>query len=120
MVTAAAALLVDPASALFISDQHLHFSHQKLGRPSFARLNAYDNQSKYSELEKLKAKRLSIQRRRLSESDDVADSLISINKVAHQDQHASQSLESNGLEYLYEAREERHSDDLFHIILMPS
>ena len=63
----------------------------------------------FSELDKLKSKRLSIRRRPIEqtevpvESDAVVDSSSDL-----------------VLEYLYETQEERHSDDLYHILLMPS
>lgn len=116
--TAAAVLAARPASSLLISDQN-HVARQTLGRPSFVQLDASSNNNRrpqYSELEKLTAKRLSILRRRAPEPDidvDVEGSASSIDKQ-------QQSPTTIDLEYLYESGEERHSDDLFHIILMPS
>ena len=115
--TAAAVLAARPASSLLISDQN-HVARQTLGRPSFVQLDASSNNRRpqYSELDKLTAKRLSILRRRAPEPDidvDVEGSASSIDKQ-------QQSPTTIDLEYLYESGEERHSDDLFHIILMPS
>ncbi len=113
-----AALFASPASCLLISDPQHVVARQTLGRPSFVRLDASADRSKYTELEKLKAKRLSIRRRRVSES--AVEEPVNSNDDVHQNRYASKSPETIGLEYLYDAGEERHSDDLFHIILMPS
>jgi len=118
--TAAAVLAARSTTSLLISDQN-HVARQTLtlGRPSFVQLDASSNNNRrpqYSELDKLTAKRLSILRRRAPEPDidvDVEGSASSIDKQ-------QQSPTTIDLEYLYESGEERHSDDLFHIILMPS
>ncbi len=115
---ATVALFASPASSLLISDQQHHVARQTLGRPSFVPLDASADRSKYTELEKLKAKRLSIRRRRVSES--ALEEPVNSNDDVHQNRHASKSPATIGLEYLYDAGEERHSDDLFRIILMPS
>ena len=124
---AAVVLVASPVSSLLMSDQQHHHNHHvarqtPLGRPSFVQLNASTNQPKFTELEKLKAKRLSIRRRR--DVDVEASSATSRHDGVHpENERASSSSEHSttiGLEYLYEAGEERHSDDLFHIILMPS
>lgn len=63
----------------------------------------------FSELDKLKSKRLSIRRRPIEQTDVVVEGGI------------VDSSSELVLEYLYdETEEERHSDDLYHIILMPS
>ena len=72
----------------------------------------------FSELDNLKAKRLNIRKQHIpsaelatteeGEESDTQDATMTPND----------SLVS--LEYLYDAAEERHSDDLFHIILLPS
>ena len=104
---ATSALVAFPASsALLLSKSNAQLSSQLFGRPSFLKLEA---NRQFSELDKLKAKRLSITRRLPEpevENHDVEDV-------------ANDSLAA-GLEYLYEAGEERHSDDLYHIILLPS
>lgn len=124
---AAVVLVASPVSSLLMSDQQHHHNHHvarqtPLGRPSFVQLNASANQPKFTELEKLKAKRLSIRRRR--DVDVEASSATSRRDGVHpENERTSSSSEHSttiGLEYLYEAGEERHSDDLFHIILMPS
>lgn len=64
----------------------------------------------FSELDKLKSKRLSIRRRPIEQTEVPVegDAVIDL---------SSELV----LEYLYdEAEEERHSDDLYHILLMPS
>ncbi|KAL7524688.1 hypothetical protein ACHAXR_000675, partial [Thalassiosira sp. AJA248-18] len=89
----------------------LFFGHRRHHQPSFLKLDAQQRQP-FSELESLKAKRLSL-RRRLPEPEAVAS-------VANHDDIMPTRVITPGLEYLYETGEERHSDDLFHIILMPS
>jgi hypothetical protein len=115
---AATVLAARPATSLLISDQN-HVARQTLGRPSFVQLDASassnNRRPQYTELEKLTAKRLSIRRRRITEPDvDVAA------EVSASIDEQQQSPTAIDLEYLYESGEERHSDDLFHIILMPS
>jgi len=63
----------------------------------------------FSELDKLKSKRLSIRRRPIEQTEVPVegDAVIDL---------SSELV----LEYLYETQEERHSDDLYHILLMPS
>jgi hypothetical protein len=111
-VIATAALTAFPASsALLLSKSYGLSRPQLICRPSFLKLEA--NRQSFSELDKLKAKRLSI-RRRLPE-------LETEGTIENHDAEdvANDSLAA-GLEYLYEAGEERHSDDLYHIILLPS
>lgn len=109
---ATAALVAFPASsALLLSKSSAPSSPQLFGRPSFLKLEA--NRQSFSELDKLKAKRLSIRRPLLEPEIE--------NAIDNHDTEdvANESLVA-GLEYLYETGEERHSDDLYHIILMPS
>lgn len=109
---ATSALVAFPASsALLLTKSNAPSPSQLFGRPSFLKLDA--NRQSFSELDKLKAKRLSI-KRRLPEPD--FEGLIENHDV---EDVANDSLAA-GLEYLYEAGEERHSDDLYHIILLPS
>lgn len=113
ILAATAALAAIPAASALLANHNAHATHiQQLGRPSLLPLEA--NQQPFSELDKLKAKRLSLRRRVVEpevepavESHDAVDDLT------------NNSLTS-GLEYLYEATDERSSDDLFHLILMPS
>mmetsp|Transcript_33313 Transcript_33313/g.61155 ORF Transcript_33313/g.61155 Transcript_33313/m.61155 type:complete len:123 (+) Transcript_33313:165-533(+) len=113
ILAATAALAAIPATSALLANHNAHATHiQQLGRPSLLPLEA--NQQPFSELDKLKAKRLSLRRRVVEaeveaavESHDAVDDLT------------NNSLTS-GLEYLYEATDERSSDDLFHLILMPS
>ena len=75
----------------------------------------------FSELDKLRAKRLSIRRQVPNVEEIEATSSSSVDENfdgAAQDVTTNDDLIS--LEYLYESGEERHSDDLFHIILLPS
>eukprot|EP00577_Skeletonema_sp_RCC1716_P018743 CAMPEP_0113413772 /NCGR_PEP_ID=MMETSP0013_2-20120614/23634_1 /TAXON_ID=2843 ORGANISM="Skeletonema costatum, Strain 1716" /NCGR_SAMPLE_ID=MMETSP0013_2 /ASSEMBLY_ACC=CAM_ASM_000158 /LENGTH=267 /DNA_ID=CAMNT_0000300529 /DNA_START=82 /DNA_END=885 /DNA_ORIENTATION=- /assembly_acc=CAM_ASM_000158 len=72
----------------------------------------------FSELDQLRAKRLSLRRPSPPSPSDAA-AIISDNN----DDHASagdQQQQQQGLEYLYDQRQERHDDDFFHVILMPS
>jgi len=62
----------------------------------------------FSELDKLRAKRLNLRR----------PSPPSAAVIDHHD--AAAHSEQQGLEYLYDQRQERHDDDFFHVILMPS
>lgn len=110
-LAATVALVATPAALALVSTHNAHSSRQPFGRPSFLKLEA--NQQPFSELDNLRSKRLSI-RSRLSEPEaEVAVESVAVEAVAND------SL-TTGLEYLYEAGEERHSDDLFHVILMPS
>mmetsp|Transcript_33846 Transcript_33846/g.55203 ORF Transcript_33846/g.55203 Transcript_33846/m.55203 type:complete len:228 (-) Transcript_33846:128-811(-) len=111
-LAATAALVAVPAASALLSTYNAHSSHKQLfGRPSFLTLEA--KQQPFSELDKLKAKRLGL-RRRLPELEvDAAVENQYVEDVTNNSLFAD-------LEYLYEAGEERHSDDLFHIILMPS
>ena len=67
----------------------------------------------FSELDKLRAKRLSL--RRPSPSQAAATTSGPIKDVSSET-HTQQ----RGLEYLYDQTQERHDDDFFHVILMPS
>jgi hypothetical protein len=110
-VAATAALAAIPASsALLAQGRDVHLSG-RVGTPSsFTKLDA--NRGNFSELDKLKAKRLSL-RRKLPEPE--------VDVPAAEDHDALDAAAvPAGLEYLYEAGEERHSDDFFHLILMPS
>lgn len=68
----------------------------------------------FSELNNLRAKRLSLTRRRPqpSSSSPIDDHPIG---AIH-----TQQQQQQGLEYLYDQTQERHDDDFFHVILMPS
>ncbi|KAL3808533.1 hypothetical protein ACHAXA_002700 [Cyclostephanos tholiformis] len=110
---ATAALVGFPASssALLHSKSNAPSSPQLFGRPTFLKLEA--SRQSFSGLDKLKAKRLSI-RRRIPEPE--IDAMSECREADDQVNYSS----VGGLEYLYEVGEERHSDDLYHIILMPS
>lgn len=115
-LAATAALVAAPAaSALLSTSTHdaLRSTHQPFGRPSFLRLEL--SQQPFSELDKLRAKRLKIQRH--VPEPEAADAAVESHDIM--EDAANDSLVA-GLEYLYESGQERHSDDLFHIILMPS
>mmetsp|Transcript_35791 Transcript_35791/g.46333 ORF Transcript_35791/g.46333 Transcript_35791/m.46333 type:complete len:248 (-) Transcript_35791:147-890(-) len=112
-LVATAALAAVPAASALLASNQAHSSHiqQLFGRPSFFQLEA--RQQSFSELDKLRAKRLSIRRRRPAPEVEVAPK-------ANVAEVTVTEGSFNGLEYLYEAGEERYADDLFHIILMPS
>mmetsp|Transcript_20942 Transcript_20942/g.45415 ORF Transcript_20942/g.45415 Transcript_20942/m.45415 type:complete len:121 (+) Transcript_20942:225-587(+) len=110
-LAATAALVTTPAALALISTHNVHSSRQPFSRPSFLKLEA--NQQPFSELDNLKAKRLSIRRRLSGPEAEVAVESHDVEDVANDPL-------TTGLEYLYEAGEDRQPDDLFHIILMPS
>merc|ERR1712087_36719 len=101
-----------PAASALLANHNPHSSHiQQLGRPSSLPLDA--SQQPFSELDKLRAKRLSIRRPRTDPEAEAA-------AEARDAEESTNDSPTAGLEYLYEAGEVRHSDDLFHLILMPS
>lgn len=114
-----AAVLAAPASALLSNSNSNHNSnsilsqHSLFGRPSFLRLDA--NRQPFSELDNLRAKRMSIRQRH--NPTVAAENFEKNHDIIHDVANNDSSIT---LEYLYEAGEERHADDLFHIILMPS
>ena len=112
-----AAVLASPASALLSNSNSnsILSQHSSFGRPSFLKLDA--NRQPFSELDNLRAKRMSI-RQRHNPTDVAVENYEKNHDIIHEDVIANDS--SITLEYLYEAGEERHADDLFHIILMPS
>ena len=75
-------------------------------RTSSSQLDATSSNN-FSELDKLRAKRLNLRRPIIEEASA---------PIIHDD---SQQQEQ-GLEYLYDQRQERHEDDFYHVILMPS
>ena len=73
--------------------------------------SADDNNSNinnFSELDKLRAKRKNLLRR------------PSYQQQASLSAMPPMPSKKQGLEYLYDQSEERHADDFFHVILMPS
>ena len=70
----------------------------------------------FSELDKLRAKRLSL--RRPSPSSQTAEAATTSGPI--QNDASSENTQQRGLEYLYDQTQERHDDDFFHVILMPS
>jgi len=110
IIVATAALAATPA-ALALVTQHVHSS--RLSPPSLLKLGA--NQQPFSELDNLRTKRLAL-RRRLPEPE------AELAVQGHDAEDVSnESLVSDlELDYLYDAKKERNSDELFHIILMPS
>jgi len=91
-----------------------------LGRPSLpsTSLQYRWDESSFSGLDKLKAKRLLIRRDR----HDSHSGISRVDEVEEEVEDASIMVVAGELEYLYdETEEERYSnDDLYHIILMPS
>lgn len=102
-----AAALVIPASA-FLNNGYSTTAHT----PSL-RLDA--TRQTFSELDNLKAKRLNIRQQYIP-----AAKLATTKEGTPQDATTTPNDSLVSLEYLYDANEERHADDLFHIILLPS
>ena len=73
----------------------------------------------FSELDNLKAKRLNI-RQQYIPAADLASAKETEDSIDTQDATMTPNDNLVSLEYLYDTAEERHSDDLFHIILLPS
>lgn len=115
-MAATAALVAIPAASALLSTHDTLRTPRQFGRPSFVKLEA--NRQPFSELDKLRAKRLSIRQRLPDPETDSGEAAVE----SHGDvpEHAAKDSFVAGLEYLYEAGDERHSDDLFHIILMSS
>ncbi|KAL7535863.1 hypothetical protein ACHAWF_005294 [Thalassiosira exigua] len=106
-----AALTASPsASALLVTHRPHSSRHLPSVRQSTWELEASNG---FSELDKLRAKRLGLRRHRPELESEAST-------VFHDDVDTTNDSLTAGLEYLYEADVERHSDDLFHIILMPS
>ena len=102
-----AAALVTTASA-FLNNGYSTTSHNI---PS-TKLDA--TRQTFSELDNLKAKRLNIRQQHTPAVE------LATTKEASQDATMTPNDNLVSLEYLYDTAEERHSDDLFHIILLPS
>lgn len=109
------------STAFFFHSSNVHVQHQPiLGRPSSSSSLLSPTSLQYcwdesfSELDKLKAKRLLIRRDRHDQKSD--------EEVGEEVEDASIMVVAGELEYLYDETEEgRYSnDDLYHIILMPS
>jgi hypothetical protein len=66
------------------------------------------NINNFSELDKLRAKRKNLLKRPSYQQQPSASAMPSM------------PSKKQGLEYLYDQSEERHADDFFHVILMPS
>ena len=73
-------------------------------------LDASSGNNNFSELDKLRAKRLSLKRPSPSQAAATSGPI----------KDASSDTQQRGLEYLYDQTQERHDDDFFHVILMPS
>ena len=106
----AAALVSIPASA-FLNNGYSTTSHI----PS-TKLDA--TRQTFSELDNLKAKRLNIRQQHSPAAEMATTKTEESTDTQDETMTPNDSLVS--LEYLYDADEERHSDDLFHIILLPS
>jgi len=107
----AAALITSPANA-FLNNGYSTTLHT----PSL-RLDA--TRQAFSELDNLKAKRLNI-RQQYIPAADLASAKETEDSIDTQDATMTPNDSLVSLEYLYDAKEERHADDLFHIILLPS
>lgn len=104
-IAAAALIAVFPSS----SSAFLHQTKDASIVVSTLQQHQYARES-FSELDKLKSKRLSIRRRPIEQTE-----------VPVEGDAVVDSSSELVLEYLYdETEEERHSDDLYHILLMPS
>lgn len=115
ILVAAAAIATVQSSSALLSTHDVVLSHN---RPSFVtRLHAANNRQEFSELDAMKAKRMALLRQRRGGAAFTEPENPSRDIILDAD---PSSDSSDPLEYLYEDGEERHSDDLFHIILMPS
>ena len=107
------------STAFFFHSSNVHVQHQPiLGRPSLLSPTSlqYRQDESFSELDKLKAKRLLIRRDRHDSHSEISR----VEDVGEEVEDASMVV-AGELEYLYETEEERYSNDnLYHIILMPS
>ena len=126
-LSASAASGFDTTTTLTLSS-----ARQQLGRPSYHKLEV--NRQSFSEIDSLKAKRLSIRQRHINTDNNNTpeatateknEVVIEKNNANILQQRGTDITLPNdsfimGLEYLYDEGEERHSDDLFHIILLPS
>ncbi len=72
------------------------------------------NINNFSELDKLRAKRKNLLKRPSSTQSSTQQQQPSASAMP------SMPSKKQGLEYLYDQSEERHADDFFHVILMPS
>jgi len=105
MLLAAAALAAVPASAL-VHGTRAHASRkQSPGRPSLIELHA--TRPSFSALDRLRARRLGLRDCPSAPGAGASETPDDADRVA-------------GLEYLYDAGEERRLDDMFHVILLPS
>ena len=109
MMLASTALFVIPAATAFSSDIHTSSSSHTQSRS--LNLPTLEAEDSLSAIEKLTAKRLSLKcrRRRAKPSSAVESSDISVDTVV-----------GGGLEYFYDLKDARDSDDPFHIILLGS
>ena len=108
------------SSTAFFHSSNVHVQHQPiLGRPSLLSPTSlqYRQDESFSELDKLKAKRLLIRRDRHDSHSEISR----VEEVGEEVEDASMVV-AGELEYLYDETEEgRYSnDDMYHIILMPS
>lgn len=108
----AAALVCTPAGA-FLNNGYSTTSHNI---PS-TKLDA--TRQTFSELDNLKAKRLNI-RQQYIPAAEMANTKEGEDSIDTQDATMTPNDSLVSLEYLYDTAEERHADDLFHIILLPS
>lgn len=131
LATIISALSASAASGFDITTTlTLSSARHQLGRPSYHKLEV--NRQSFSEIDSLKAKRLSIRQRHINTDNTPEAIATEKNEVVIEKNNANIlqqrgtdiTLPNNsfimGLEYLYDEGEERHSDDLFHIILLPS
>jgi len=121
--TAAALISTVPSTTGLINTKQLktsrHSSFSKVDyhcsrQQHWRRPSSVTALSAQSELEKLRSKREAILKRHFPEATDDSEARSTIPLETD----CNESF--NGLEYLYDIDDERHDEDLFHIILMPS
>ena len=118
ILVAAAAIATVQSSSALLSTHDVVLSHNRPSPSFVTKLHAANNnRQEFSELDAMKAKRMALLRQRRGGAAITEPENPSRDIILDAD---PSSDSSDPLEYLYEDGEERHSDDLFHIILMPS
>jgi hypothetical protein len=120
VVVATAALVAFPASSSALLHPRCSGHRRAFLELGATTAGGGSTRPSFAGLDRLKAKRLSIRHRRMpgreefEATNDVREAPPDEDTI-----HGGGSI-GDRLEYLYDAGEERHSDDLYHLILMPS